>query len=375
MTSGKSPSAKAMRELMGKFDPSADPATMTEDQKAHLETVIMAHIIPDTALSGVLANLGHYEIVISDRVTTALVKLGQQKPKEADLIWLCFSLNILLDIRHILRAQVTRPCKQMRIVAKLSKMMAKDYEKFLNTPNIKALDREKWVFNGIDGALQALTSNLESDVLLEVKRSLNEPEDVYEVTPDTPFSQNPVLSGKSVLSVHLNLQEFSMALTDRWWAVIPMAHLYNALKQQKALTMLWPRMEKLIEIQSPEYIFFGGTPTDLRSCHFKTRLAKGLYADMNASNPRAKGIAMNRPRRTFVPNLSPIIKTFRENDPLDKNTHGSLMTAINQSFRQERNGKEKSLTKDTGSLLLLRFVEESISAEIEGLKFNYWALN
>lgn len=88
-----------------------------------------------------------------------------------------------------------------------------------------------------------------------------------------------------------------------------MAHLYNALKQTNHLLTPWPKMHKLIEAHTPEYMFFGGTPTNLSSCYTKLRLSMGLSAGKTARDARPAPISPRR-RREFHTNVGPMTPLF-----------------------------------------------------------------
>ncbi|CZR60652.1 uncharacterized protein PAC_10548 [Phialocephala subalpina] len=377
--SGDVPEKDWLRKTYGTLDPSADRAAMSEWQKYCEDCIILAHILSDTVVSGKLERYGH-GIMIRDKLTATLAELAIEDPDDPDpyapdvtSIWLCFGLQMLLDIHLLLRANITRPCKQMRIVAKLSKTMTRDYGEFLNTPAIKAFRHERWG-TGDEGCLRGLMhilETLEHDFLgeakLKVLKNSGLDTDIFETIPDAPFSQNPVLCGY------------------HWWAIMPMVHVYNALKQNGYCSFSWSRMEKLIEIQTPEYLFFGGAPKDFRTCYTKLRLAEGRPADMNSRDSTPRANAQTRPGKNFASNIPPITKLLRPNmlprhgpeqhrilRP-DTNFHRPL----NQLFNQlTRNLPEMtSPGKGFGSLDLLNFVQDNLTKELDGIKFNYRNLN
>ncbi|KAF8857362.1 hypothetical protein BDZ45DRAFT_726753 [Acephala macrosclerotiorum] len=195
-----------------------------------------------------------------------------------------------------------------------------------------------------------------------------------------PFSQNPVLCGCNVLTIYLHLQKEGMHAADHWWSIMPMAHVYGALKQNSYLSFSWSRMEKLIKIQTPEYLFFGGAPKDFRTCYTKLRLAEGLPADMNSRDARPRAIAQNRPEKNFASNMPPMTKLLRTNMlPRHEDNHirrpnTNFHRPLNQLFNH-LTPKTTSPGKEVGSLDLLNFVQDNLTKELEGIKFNYRVLN
>lgn len=162
-----------------------------------------------------------------------------------------------------------------------------------------------------------------------------------------------------------------------------MAHVYNALKRNDHLSFSWPRMEKLIETQTPEYLFFGGAPKNFRTCYTKLRLAEGLSANMNSRDARPRAVVQTRPKKTFASNIPPFTKLLRAN-MLPRHEHHYLgrpdtkfHRPLNQLFNRLTREFPKTTSPDTGfgSLDLLNFVQENLTKELEGIKFDYRALN
>ncbi|KAF4628848.1 hypothetical protein G7Y89_g9306 [Cudoniella acicularis] len=240
----------------------------------------------------------------------------------------------------------------MRIIARLSKAITANHAKFLNTPSIKALNREKWRSEDEKDlrGLAYLLDGVEEDKLGKLEALCNErqgqQQNDAENVPDTPFSQNP--------------------------SIMPMAHLYNALKRNNYSSSTWPRMEKLIKIHTEEYIFYGDTPTDFHTCHSKTRLNKGLSANMSIPNARSTTIATTRKRRNFEDNLTPLSHLLRKRvTPHVAGDEPDLITSVNQLFIAEIKVKGKTPSNESGPLKLLQFVENSFSKDLLGIKFDY----
>lgn len=155
-----------------------------------------------------------------------------------------------------------------------------------------------------------------------------------------------------------------------------MAHLSNAPKQNGYLSSKWQRMEKLIEIHTPEYIFYGGAPTNLQTCYSKIRLANGLSADMSASARKAN-VHRTRPRRLFGTNLSPIFEALKAYTlPSSDESKGlKLIQTLTRISNSKTTIKSDTARKGLETLELLSFFEENLTKELPGIKFNYWALN
>lgn len=165
--------------------------------------------------------------MIRDKVTATLADLAIEGPNDPDpyapdvmSIQLYLGLQMLLDIHLLLRANVTSPCKQMRIVAKLSQTMTRDYGKFLNTPAIKAFQHERWgardepSLRGLMHIIETLKRNVLGEAKLKQLKDSGLDTNIFEPIPDAPFSQNPVLCGCNVLTICLHLQKEGMHAAD-----------------------------------------------------------------------------------------------------------------------------------------------------------------
>lgn len=160
-----------------------------------------------------------------------------------------------------------------------------------------------------------------------------------------------------------------------------MAHVYNALKQNGYLSFSWSRMGKLMEIQTPEYLFFGGAPKDFRML-YKLQLVEGLPADMNPRDARPRAIAQSRPEKNFA-NIPPMTKLLRMNmlprheDYHIRRPNTNFHRPINQLFSHLTRQLPKTTSPDqgVGSLDLLNFVQENITKKLDGIQFNYRMLS
>ena len=264
-------------------------------------------------------------MIIKDTVTRKLHDLVPTD-KDGECTWeranvtsiaLVFGVQILVDIHHILCGNIVMPCKRMRIIAKLNKSIMKEHGRFLRTPAIKAMNREAWALED-DKELrgpQALITHTESDHM--VSSMQEEYPDIWkdlEVVPDGPFSQNPVLCGMHVLAVQLDTCHDSRLYADLWFSIVRIAHVYVALRDNGYLTSDWQAMERLIQVFTPEFMFYGGRLTDIGDCWKKVRLSKGLEVTMSLP-PEAvgwQGVKKTRDLRKLVKKPFPLLEALHE---------------------------------------------------------------
>lgn len=201
--------------------------------------------------------------------------------------------------------------------------------------------------------------------------------------PNSPFSQNPILCGLYTLRIQLETEDTGIRGADHWWAVMPMAHLYNALKQVCTNPPSWPAMDRLIEAHTPECLFLGGAPTDLRGCWTKVRLAKGLSANMSLSPEaaRERGVRKVRDFRKLQTNAPPLFRLIGEHllpmskETLDHPKFGEMLLDPVQRFFAAKAKSRRERNETIEPLDLLELVKAELQTELGRLRIDYLTLN
>jgi hypothetical protein len=83
-----------------------------------------------------------------------------------------------------------------------------------------------------------------------------------------------------------------LELVNAHFLVVPAAHLYNTLRQQKRLQQDWPDIEAIIKQQ--DHLFFGGRPSSVRDCLKKYNLATGVSASAYSQGSSGRDVSNSR---------------------------------------------------------------------------------
>jgi hypothetical protein len=231
-----------------------------------------------------------------------------------------FGLQILADIHVILGPDVGKPTKRMRISLNMTKTYLQSYGRWVNSDAIAPRFKQdtwdansEWALRGATLLFHGILTNSSAE-LKAIANSMHSAIHAPRLqTPDPPFSQDPVLSGLAMLGTTLFDNYAASCTVDKWWAVMPTAHLYNALLVCGYIDWEWKSMEDIIRLYTPEYIFNGGRPTEQNDCFVKIRLAKGLGADLTTRpTDRDNKVQIKRKPRKLEPKAPPFIQALRQ---------------------------------------------------------------
>ena len=97
--------------------------------------------------------------------------------------------------------------------------------------------------------------------------------------------KDSIASGTTIFNVCLDMEQVGTTLANHHQSIFAMAHLYNAAWQSKTLSVSWPVIEQLMQVQmvEPFAVQLPQKPKGLRSC-FALRL--GFSAQHFARNQR-----------------------------------------------------------------------------------------
>ncbi|CAG8951634.1 hypothetical protein HYFRA_00005434 [Hymenoscyphus fraxineus] len=362
--------SEKLRGLYGMFNPAAERDMLSAQEKWSHHGILVSHIISETIFANqVAANRKNgFKLGRVDRLTNGLAKLVTEKAEEATSLAMCAQLQILLDINILLGKRVTRPFKQMELVVAVSRTALESYRKFLGTKPFSVLGGESWSGER-NRNLEELIPSIDGNKIVKIKTEhMKKLEGEFEIIPDSPFSLNPVLCGLNCLKIYANIQKEAVKSADEWFFILPVAHLYNALRELGAFKGQWPRMEQMMDIHGRRFIFDGEAPTTVETCHFKARRACGYSATMIGMGeiiPRVR----TGPRRKLEGSLgamSQIIQKHILNDESD------MIASLRRLYQVKRTGFQ---AEDAGDGDFLSFVQVQATQELKYLKFDYWKLN
>ncbi|PSN74748.1 hypothetical protein BS50DRAFT_643215 [Corynespora cassiicola Philippines] len=189
----------------------------------------------------------------------------------------------------------------------------------------------------------------------------------------------------------MHYRDISIAFSNSWDAIVPMAHLRHALELAEKTKIDWLDMDAAVDYQDIKNIFVGEPPSSFEDCLKRINIAMGSSAANMASSTRKSKwlIVSKRGRRSLKvlgPSLQSFIARFVEGDGRRGVRYEDVMKIINKCPWQYRvnddghilfshvgdsdptqNNNVRELSKDHTLLLFA----EMMYRDIEELSFDY----
>lgn len=224
-----------------------------------------------------------------DDITRVFLKDKVSETKLTPL-WLTFAMQILVDIRHVLRHDTSQAFQELQATGQRLTSVIRYYFQFSRT---QEWEKERWHKDNDPQILKLVSFTslwINQDILSKAirKQSKQSPEEQgVELPPFFLMKQHPLLCGSIAYWLNLSLHEFGVSLANAYDSILSAAHLYNAARQLKLLDTAWPDMEYLISVHTTQRIFVGGPPTRPEDFFKRFQMVLGASALNFARNRRA----------------------------------------------------------------------------------------
>ena len=267
----------------GVYDPTRDYSRLSQDEKDQDGLIVLMELLPEFAKFCRVK----LEVPAEDFLTTSLRQMIDAWTIEALPMYAMFATQILLDIHHVLRQDVSRPFDQLQATAKRAVATLDDYFRYSRSRKIST-----WAPQN-DEAFRQLSAFAKAWAL-EDRLGNCFPKGVQGVKapPYHLLKSHPVLAGLLTFRLNLLLNEYGIDLSNAWGSVIYPIHLYNAARQSAGLTEKWDDAEFILIVHSPSRIFVGAPPTEPQDYHKRFLFALGGSASNFARNRRRGGRAL-----------------------------------------------------------------------------------
>jgi len=204
-------------------------------------------------------------------------------------LWLTFAFQILLDIRHTMREDITWAFDDL---CRGSKLIASNIEKVLQfsvDAGVTHLSRNQdQVLNQILGQVRRWT---EQDLVRDfIDWAAGHGEAWSTAKKHLPpyylLKRDPLWCGTLLYSFRMLAHEAAITVANSWSCILATAHLYNGFRQSGLLAFRWEDMERVISMHGVENLFVGAAPTTLEDCLKHFSLATGMRPSELAPNQR-----------------------------------------------------------------------------------------
>ena len=324
-----------------------------------------------------------------DEVTRALGEV--HKTKKIPL-WLVFAVQLVLDIKGVLRKDIQIGFSAMQTTGQCVKSVIQTH---FRTARGLLWRKETWHSDNDNQILQLVgfvAAWVNADLMTKaIKRQCKQDLEECGVEP-APFwllKNHPLLCGLMVYFMNISIRELGISVSNAYDSILSVGHLYTAAKQSGPLPQPWPDMEYLISVQTARRLFVGGLPTTPGDFFKRCQLATGaspvcFVRNTRNAKPRqsAKDASSYRLRKT-----SPIHEIFVGRMRLGEkrvnlSTRNLESLLATETFTQSpANGPLRWICDDFAQIRrlsppqLLFALEQGLTADDMHLHFDYVAMH
>ncbi|KAL8740380.1 MAG: hypothetical protein Q9184_008498, partial [Pyrenodesmia sp. 2 TL-2023] len=226
-------------------------------------------------------------------------------------LWLVFALKCFLEIQQMMKGEVGRGYEQLKRTAIAMKTSMTETVNLHKSPQLPRWPKDTLSeFNAMYGAIEIWVLQ---DFILEQRKTLTKDNRILNVRPHALLKSNPLLCGLFEFALKARFQELGIAFVNHWKSIVSVAHLYNALRQEKLLARPWKDMEIAIKFQGCEAFFVGNKPSNVGEYERRFMLRVGISSSAYASNRRTN-VDSIRPKKKkgsrAMKELSPVWRLF-----------------------------------------------------------------
>ena len=363
-----------VKGAFGFYNPKVPRNRLSFREKLAEDKVIILEILPEFCL--LAQSQVHY--LGEDELTRGL---GDMYRTKKPTLWLCFAMQVFLDIHHCLRDQIGNAHGELQAAGYAAKHL---------------LDKTHPTNIWFRSTLFYIQEWIIGDILDTMRRRFYK--SAYgqgDVEPYFLMSQHPLLCGLTKFSIMLLMRETGIAESTTCGSILSVVYLYSALRQMEMLKAQWPAIEAFLFINTPETLFMEGLPTTLEDSVKKYELMMGVAPDFFTKDNRARKEETNRGEKNFwsyTPSGpsgpcdwahdSPIIKIFWKryvvNGSVDwtvENIEALVSENSNADLGQQATQLRWKKSHQLSTLQLLSCLQDAMTAESVELTYDYLGMH
>lgn len=306
--------------------------------------------------------------------------LRQLLSSKKQVFWLTFGIQVLLDIRHILRRDVVRGfddlCRETRaMISSINRTI--DFHRQVGMRKFsRSSDNTLSETLGLLG--RWVNSDHVSDIIDRQNRLVN---------PDTTtmperhhlLRRDPLWCGLLLYNFRMVAHEGAIIAANKWGMILATTHLYNCLRQNDLLSREWNRMERVLFMHKAEKLLVGDRPNTLEECTKHFALAVGVPVSQLARNRRKnRREVYKRAKPRSLDKLAPVSWTFKarfcDGDLRTDLGPGEVREILRKTaLKEEARMHDRSGTSDMGEVPL--DLAWAIHKESWELKFDHFEMH
>lgn len=205
-----------------------------------------------------------YCITIQTPATDEITRYFKDvETKEHISLWLIFAIQLMLDMKWVLRADLHHGLKDLTAASCRGTDTVRQY--FRESRKILGR-RENWHQKYDGGRLTfvgLINDWVNKDLITNavVELSIKKSREGLGVPSFYLLKHHPILCGLKVFWIEMENRELGVALAKTYKTILATAHLYYAARQSGLLSVAWQDMEYLISVRTAQHLFIGGLPT------------------------------------------------------------------------------------------------------------------
>jgi hypothetical protein len=322
----------------------------------------------------------------------ALLEMDTRQPAEHELFqamrelvlykvvefWHIIALQVYLDIRHVLRKDVTRGFQDL---VQCSDRMINDIDQVLSlhesTQTAKAPSGDN---NFLRETREMIARWTRDDFVATMKyRLYKNKADVQQLPKDYFLKRDPLWCGMLLYKFRVAAYEGAIFTINQYSSVLSNAHLYNALRQNGMLIQAWRGMDYILTKHVPEHIFVGDLPRKFDQCQTRLILAFGASPSAFARDPRRSSLRISSHKTRTLKMQTPVFNAFKGRY-CDSNGHRhfapddiqDMLVRIAEKTLKQKISIRGSIQRSAELLAYLALVLHSECVE---MTFNYFKLH
>lgn len=288
----------------GTYNASSNRSQKSARDKFREDKIVLLEVLPEFCV------LARYPKTIpaEDNFTCGMREMIKTKKVSIALV---LATQIFLDVHHILRDQIVTGFSDL---VKSAQYVANNIERAQEFH--KDLRVDTWPQSNdqvLRQILERISTWVQSDSVQEMRMSMMK-RSVNQVPPSKPFfmmKQHPLYCGLLSYSIKALALDAAIAFANAWGSILYCAHLYNAVRQEKLLTDVWPDMNLALFMHKTEDMFVGDLPKSCSDYFSRFCLAMGYSASNFAKNKRPGRPAASKSGPRALNDLAPVSNKFK----------------------------------------------------------------
>ena len=369
----------------GTYDPLKDRNSLSTRQQMHEDRLILLENLPEFCVLAFTRD----DLKLFDQLTIGFRDMCRTKSIS---IWLTFSAQIYIDIHHILRTDVTRGLKDLQYAglqaSKTLDVYLANSQIFTNWPaNNEAIVKNLRKF--IDDCIANDSIGITKQKMYGRQGPLPPMGPPFALLPFHPLG-----CGLLQFYLHMRLQESGIILALAWGSIMYVAHLYHACRVGGYMDDIWPDMELILKIHTPEQVFAGRAPQTPEESLKAMSIMLGGSALNFAQSRRRGGLVLSKKGPKGLRENSPITEVLKarylghgdlkltldtveklvEDEKISLSDQGGIICVEKgapESILQRQWAKNHKLS----TLQLVEALLSAISAEKYALRLDYFSLH